>query len=594
MTSPGPDVTVPEEKPIERDEAVAVAVPYESAETREKETPTAATPSRVENDEGHNVQSVDDVNAASCRPPEGNDTAKRRDDQNPAQDDLETLAAAPSRDVYSVFSERDKRWIVFMVAFAGFFSPASTTIYFPALPALTEALNVSTDQINLTLTTFLVFQGLSPTVFGDLADTAGRRPAYIIGMIFYLAANVGLALQTSYPALLLLRCLQSAGSSATIALAAGVVSDISTSSERGTYMGWAFAGPLIGPAVAPVLGGILVEYLGWRSIFWFLTILTLVFFVPFLVVFPETGRNVVGDGAVPPRGWNMSVLNCLYTRKLQKDPLTHSIALEERRGARPSLAGKRALRFPNPLHALSIVVERDVSLILLVNALSYAAFYAVNTTTPPFFQDIYSLNTLQVGLCYIPLGLGSCSGSVLAGRLNDLSFARIARSLKPPIHPSRPLPSAENLRHFPIERARLRVGAPLLLLNSAAIVIYGWTLSPRTPLAVPLLLQFVVGLATSGAMNTLTILLVDLFPRAPATATAANNVVRCLVGAGATALVGPLVREVGGGWAFTLIGGVCGGASPFLWVLVRRGPGWREARRVRGEKREERRGHGPV
>jgi MFS family permease len=66
---------------------------------------------------------------------------------------------------------------------------------------------------------------------------AGRRPAYILAFIIYLGANIGLALQDNYAGLFLLRCLQSTGSSGAIALGYGVVADVSTSSERGTYIG---------------------------------------------------------------------------------------------------------------------------------------------------------------------------------------------------------------------------------------------------------------------------------------------------------------------------------------------------------------------
>lgn len=66
---------------------------------------------------------------------------------------------------------------------------------------------------------------------------SGRRPAYIIGFIIYIGANIGLALQSSYAALFVLRCVQSSGSSATIALGNGVVADIATAAERGTWMG---------------------------------------------------------------------------------------------------------------------------------------------------------------------------------------------------------------------------------------------------------------------------------------------------------------------------------------------------------------------
>ena len=191
--------------------------------------------------------------------------------------------------VHSVFSRNQKRFIVFMASWAGFFSPVSGQIYFPALNALSADLHVSDTLINLTLTSYMIFQGLAPTFIGDLADTAGRRLAYAVCFIIYIGANIGLALQNSYAALFVLRCIQSSGSSGTIAMASGVVSDVATASERGSYMGYTLAGSLVGPAIGPVLGGILSQFLGWRAIFWFLTILGSAFFIVFAIFFPETG-----------------------------------------------------------------------------------------------------------------------------------------------------------------------------------------------------------------------------------------------------------------------------------------------------------------
>ncbi len=65
----------------------------------------------------------------------------------------------------------------------------------------------------------------------------GRRPTLIIGFIIYIGANIGLALQDNYAALLVLRCLQSTGSSGTVALGNGIVADIASSGERGKFYG---------------------------------------------------------------------------------------------------------------------------------------------------------------------------------------------------------------------------------------------------------------------------------------------------------------------------------------------------------------------
>ncbi len=114
---------------------------------------------------------------------------------------------------YSVFDRPTRRWTIFLVALAGFFSPLSANIYFPALNYLARDLDVSLELINLTITAYLVCQGIVPFVVGDAADTIGRRPVYVAAFVLYLAANIGLALQDSYPALLILRILQSSGAS---------------------------------------------------------------------------------------------------------------------------------------------------------------------------------------------------------------------------------------------------------------------------------------------------------------------------------------------------------------------------------------------
>ena len=133
----------------------------------------------------------------------------------PQSDPHDHEAATPrsTYTCYSVFSNKAKRGIVLLVALAGFFSPLSANIYFPALDYIASDLNVSLELMNLTITAYLICQGLVPFVAGDLADHLGRRPIYLAVFVIYLAANLGLAWQKSYSALLILRILQSSGSS---------------------------------------------------------------------------------------------------------------------------------------------------------------------------------------------------------------------------------------------------------------------------------------------------------------------------------------------------------------------------------------------
>ena len=87
--------------------------------------------------------------------------------------DPEALATIQSNSPpYSIFSKKKKLLIIFFAGFGGFFSPLSANIYFPALTTLTREYDVSSTLMNLTLTSYLIFQGLAPTISGDLADMA--------------------------------------------------------------------------------------------------------------------------------------------------------------------------------------------------------------------------------------------------------------------------------------------------------------------------------------------------------------------------------------------------------------------------------------
>ena len=84
-------------------------------------------------------------------------------------------------------------------------------------------------------------------IWGTMADRWGRRPMFMACMLVLALACVGLALvpTDAYWLLMVLRCLQAAGSASTIALGAGVIADIATRSERGGFFGLYSLGPMV-------------------------------------------------------------------------------------------------------------------------------------------------------------------------------------------------------------------------------------------------------------------------------------------------------------------------------------------------------------
>ncbi|KAL0257058.1 hypothetical protein SLS55_007868 [Diplodia seriata] len=165
----------------------------------------------------------------------------------------------------------------------------------------------------------------------------------------------------------------------------------------------------------------------------------------------------------------------------------------------------------------------------------YTAFMNVAASAPFLFAATYTFNDLQIGLSFIPFGFGALLAPLVNGRLLDWNYRRTAARIGMPIDRKR----GDDLRNFPIERARIEVAVPLLAVGLASLTAYGWVMDAETHLAAPLVMFFLLGLTLTGTFNVLNLMLVDFYPLSPATATAANNL---------------------------------------------KGPGWREKRRVKAEE----------
>lgn len=290
---------------------------------------------------------------------------------------------------YSAFTNSQKWFIVGVASAAAFFSPLSGQIYFPVIPVLTEKYNLTGTLLDISVTTYMIFQGLAPSVMGTFSDASGRRPAYILAFLIYTAANIGLALQDSYAALLVLRCVQSAGSSGAVSFGYGVVADIITTAERGKFMGPMVAGAMMGPALGPVIGGLLSQFLGWRSVFWFLVCISGGFLVIFISFQPETHRKIVDDGAFPPaETWRKSLLQIItHKRRPNQDPLSHE--------------KREKIGMPNPLQSFKVLGQLDALMLITYTGLMMFGNLVLMTATPTLYPGIYGFNTLQVGLCFL-------------------------------------------------------------------------------------------------------------------------------------------------------------------------------------------------
>jgi hypothetical protein len=141
---------------------------------------------------------------------------------------------------------------------------------------------------------------------------------------------------------------------------------------------------------------------------------------------------------------------------------------------------------PNPLEAVRIAFQKAAGIILLFGALLYAGFFSILSSLPSQLQAKYGFNSLQIGLCYIPYGVGSMSSLWAVGTLVDWNFRRHARRLGIEIVKNR----QQRLSDFPIKVARLQITLPLVYAACVFIIIYSWVMDHRTNLAGPVVTLF--------------------------------------------------------------------------------------------------------
>lgn len=253
------------------------------------------------------------------------------------------------------------------------FQAISTDLYLPALPAIGHALSASVEQVQLTLSLFLVGFGVAQLVWGPASDRWGRRSLLLIGTALYALASLACMLAPSIELLIGFRVVQALAACSGVVLGRAVVRDLfepAAAARVLAYLGTAMA---LAPILGPVLGGWLTVQFGWRATFAALALFGAVAFLGTLLAVPETIRR--------------------------KDPTA----------TRPrALLGNYA----------TLLADRRYLARVAVAALGYAGIFTFISGSPLVLIDAVGLRPDQYGLCFAAGVLGWMGGTFAAGRLN--------------------------------------------------------------------------------------------------------------------------------------------------------------------------------
>lgn len=161
----------------------------------------------------------------------------------------------------------EQRAILVATTLGAFVTPFILSSLTVALPAIGREFSLSAVQLGWVSTSYLLPATALLVPFGSLADSYGRKRVFLIGMVVASVASVLCAFAPSFGWLLAFRALQAVGGAMTFATVTALLTGVYPPGERGRVLGINVAAVYIGLSLGPVVGGVLTERFGWRSVF---------------------------------------------------------------------------------------------------------------------------------------------------------------------------------------------------------------------------------------------------------------------------------------------------------------------------------------
>nr|WP_314072270.1 multidrug effflux MFS transporter [uncultured Roseococcus sp.] len=185
-------------------------------------------------------------------------------------------------------------WMLALFTFSG---TLAMHIFVPALPRAAEDLGASIGTMQMTISLYIYGLAFGQLIYGPASDRFGRRPVLMVGLVIYAISGFAAAFATGPGALIAARLFQALGGCAGLVLGRTIVRDTSAPTDTARRLAVMNLMITVGPAIAPLLGTLMTETTGWRSILMALGVFGLVNLVLAWRSLPETRPADSGDGS---------------------------------------------------------------------------------------------------------------------------------------------------------------------------------------------------------------------------------------------------------------------------------------------------------
>lgn len=392
-------------------------------------------------------------------------------------------------------------------------------MFTPGIDEIATDLNCSTTAVIGTTAGFVVMLGIGPLILAPLSETFGRRALYLTCFSIFALLQIPTALAPNIAFLIVVRSITGFFGSVGLANGGGTISDMFIPSERAGVFGWYLLGPLLGPTLGPLFGGFIVQRLGWRWIFWIMTVVCIVNTLAGYFFLKESYAPVILRRKKEAFERDSSGGdNTKYTYEGEDErPISSRIA--------------QSLKRPPKIFAQPIVATMAV-----YQALIFGTTYSIYTNMQPIYQDLYGFNTEQVGLLYLGPGIGFLLAVWFLVPRIDTVYKNLTAKNNEKAKPEFRLPLAN-------------IGAVLIPVS---LFWFAWTVEKHAHWAVTIAATFFYGLGQVMILNTTQNYFIDSFEKYAASAIAAGTVFRSVVG-GVIPLGAPAIFEkLGYGWGISV------------------------------------------
>ena len=392
-----------------------------------------------------------------------------------------TLAEDPALGL----STRAKMEILFAVMLGLFLGALDQTIVGPALPTIATQLN-GNDLYVWAITIYLLTSTITVPFWGKLSDLYGRKPIFMIGIVFFLAGSALSGLSQSMGMLILFRGIQGIGAGSLFPVALAIIGDMFTPQERGKYQG--LFGAVFGVAfiVGPLVGGFLTERISWHWIFYVnipIGILSLYFIWRLLptVKNPRATRNFdILGGAIFTVAVSFLLVG-LTNKQFGEwtDPTVGGFLAVALVGIVAFIWAE--FRAQEPIIPPRLFRIRTYTSSMISTFFASFAFFGAIIFLPRWFQFVHGFSPTNSGLAALPLMAGLIFSSIVSG----LIVSRTGRY------------------------KWLVVGAIVVMGIATALMTQ---LTAETPLPIVWLWMFIAGLGVGPTFSVFTIIVQNAVP----------------------------------------------------------------------------------